>query len=121
LTALKLSDGVDTIGKYAFHFCCNNFAKFRCPPLVTRIPLSMLHNCTGLFSLELPEIIIQVERYAFGSCYSLRNIALVFNTVVSDYAFNNCQDLLLIFGTEEAIADAIRNRFDGLPVHSKMY
>jgi hypothetical protein len=32
-----------------------------------------------------------------------------------------CSDLLHIFGTEEAIVNALRNRFAGLPIHSKMY
>jgi hypothetical protein len=74
-----------------------------------------------MFSLELPEIIIRVGRFAFGSCYSLRNIALASNTAVADYAFQSCIDLIHIFGTEEAIVVALRNRFDGLPIHCKMY
>jgi hypothetical protein len=41
--------------------------------------------------------------------------------VVNENAFINCLDLLRIFGTEEAIVNALRNRFDGLPAHSKMY
>jgi hypothetical protein len=77
-----------------------------------------------MFSLELPEIIIKVEGYAsgaFGACYSLRNIALTSNTLVAHEAFGECQDLLLIFGTLEAIENALRNRFNMLPVHCKMY
>jgi hypothetical protein len=77
----------------------------------------MLENCTGLFSLELPENTNQVE----GWCCSLCNVALASNTVVAHDAFINCRDLLRIFGTVEAIVDALRNRFDGLPFHSKMY
>jgi hypothetical protein len=41
--------------------------------------------------------------------------------VVSVHAFSDCQDLLLIFVTKEAIVDALQIRFDGLPVHCKMY
>jgi hypothetical protein len=119
LTKLHLSNGVERIGHSAFVWC--KFTKFRSPPLVTRIPGGMIRRCTGLFSLELPEIIIQVEQNAFGWCFSLRNIALASNTVVSVHAFINCSDLLHIFGMEEAIVVALRNRFDGLPVHSKMY
>jgi hypothetical protein len=80
----------------------------------------MLQNCTGLFSLELPEIITHVGQYAFSHCYSLRNIALASNTMVSVHAFSYCYDLLLIFSMEEAIVNALRNRFNRLPVHSKM-
>jgi len=74
-----------------------------------------------MFSLELPENIIEVEHNVFRWCCSLRNIALSFNTVVSDEAFGECHDLLHIFGTEEAIVDSSRNRFDEFPVHSKLF
>jgi hypothetical protein len=57
--------------------------------------------------LEFPEIIIQVESNAFGHCFSLRNIALTSNKVVDERAFVHCLDLLHIFGTEEAIVNAL--------------
>jgi hypothetical protein len=41
--------------------------------------------------------------------------------VVDENAFIHCLDLRHIFGREEAIVNALRIRFDGLPVHSKMY
>jgi hypothetical protein len=119
LKALQLSDGVERIGVNAFAFC--DFTKFRSPPLVTTIPNGMYCHCTCFFSLELPEIIIQVGRYAFGSCFSLRNIALASKTVVGVNTFQLCRDLLHIFGSEVAIVNALRSRFDGLPIHCKMY
>jgi hypothetical protein len=71
--------------------------------------------------LELPERIFDVDYQAFGDCHSLRNIALARNTVVDESAFYACLDLLHIFGTKEAIVNALRNRFAGLPVHSIIY
>jgi hypothetical protein len=119
LRVLHVPDRVESIGSHAFFGCY--LTKFRCPPLATTIPHMMLHSCLGLLSLELPGTIIQVEQNAFCECRSLRNVALASNTMVADYAFLYCRDLLRIFGTKEAIVDALRNRFDGLPVHSKMY
>jgi hypothetical protein len=119
LNLVHLSDGVDRIGGWAFWYC--TFIKFRIPPLVTTIPMCMLEYNKRLFSLELPEIIIQVEDDAFGCCFSLRNIALASNTAVALYTFDNCADLLHIFDTQLAIVNSLRNRFDGLPIHSKMY
>ena len=119
LTKVHVSDGVERIGNSAFLGC--NFTKFRCPPLVTTIPFSMFNGCTSMFSLEVPEIIIQVEFNAFGCCHSLRNVALASNTEVGVNAFVYCTDLLHIFDTQEAIVNALKIRFDGLPVHSKMY
>jgi hypothetical protein len=121
-TALKevqLSDGVKQIGQGAFAFC--NFTKFRCPPLVTIIPNGMLEGCVIMFSLELPEHIIKLGINACNNCISLRNVALASNTVADENAFNGCLHLLQIFGTEDAIFDALTIRFDGLPVHGWIY
>jgi hypothetical protein len=120
LKEVQSSGGVESIGIGAFYSCVR-FNKFRSPPLVTTIPFVMLNNCTGLFSLELPEIIIRVGDHAFCHCRSLRNVALASNTVVNENVFIHCLDLLHIFGTQEAIVDALRNRFNRLPIHCKMY
>jgi hypothetical protein len=99
LNGLQLSDGVESIGSRAFTEC--NFTKFRSPPLITTIPYGMLQDCRRLFSLELPENIILLERRALCHCHSLRNIALTSNTMVDsvnlwfDSAFINCSDLKL--------------------------
>ena len=123
LTKVQLSDGVESIGGGAFFGC--NFTKFRIPPLVTTISVRMLGNCPRIFPLELPEIIIRVEQYAFGHCRSLRNISLASNTVVDVHdmyhAFVYCTDLLQIFDTVEAVVNALKIRFDKLPIHGKMY
>jgi hypothetical protein len=50
-----------------------------------------------------------VEGYAFGRCYSF------------DTAFNNWSDLIHIFGTVKAIVNALKIRFDDLPIHSNVY
>ena len=119
LNKVQLSDGVESIGNYAFQ-CCN-FTKFRNPPLITTIPFGMLGNCRRIFSLELPEHIIEVKQYAFVCCHSLRNVALASNTAVERGAFKDCTDLLHIFGMVEAIVNALKIRFDELPVHSSIY
>jgi hypothetical protein len=120
LREVRLSDGVERIGCSTFSGC-RKFTKFRSPPLVTTIPLCMLHYNQSLLSVEVPEVMIQIGRYACYNCQSLRNVALAFNTVVELHPFQYCTDLLRIFNTEEAIVNALRNRFDGLPFHSKMY
>ena len=123
LNDIHLSDGVERIGCHAFS-CCN-FAKFRCPPLVTTIHADMFNGCNNIFSLEFTESIIQIEDQAFGWCFSLRNVALSVNTLVDVHdmyhAFVYCTDLLQIFDTVEAIVNALKIRFAELPVHSKMY
>jgi hypothetical protein len=74
-----------------------------------------------MFSLEMPENTIRLERYACSYCHSLRNVAITMNTVVDETAFNNCSDLLHIVGTQEDIVIASRHRFNRFPVHSSYY
>jgi hypothetical protein len=119
LNVLQLSDRVEIIGEGAFESC--TFTKFRSPPLVTTITRGMLVHCNNLLSLELPKNIIEVKGFAFVSCYSLRNIALASNTVIDERAFNNCSDLLQIFDGLYELVNALRLRFNGLPIHSKLY
>ena len=117
LKEVKLSDGILSIGVQAFSGC--TFTKFRSPPLVTEI--NGLDNCQSLFSLELPENNILVGGASLYHCYSLRNVAFTPNTEVRPNAFSECWDLLRIFDTSEAIANALKIRFEGLPIHSKFY
>jgi hypothetical protein len=81
----------------------------------------MFEQCQRLFSLELPEGIIPVKRNACIWCNSLRNVALPSNAVVEQYAFYDCLDLLQLFYSEEAIVNALKNRFDGLSIHCWIY
>jgi ankyrin repeat protein len=74
-----------------------------------------------MFSMELPERIIQVEFGAFRYCSSLRNVALARNTAAEMGAFEGCHDLLQIFDTERAIEISLQNRFNELPLHSSIY
>lgn len=40
---------------------------------------------------------------------------------IENHAFSECSDLLYIFDTVEAIMIALRNRFNGLTLHSRIY
>jgi hypothetical protein len=82
---IRLSDGIESIGKYAFAYCI--FTNFRVPPLITVIPYGMLFNCNSLFSMELPEIILEVYEWAFSNCNCLRNVAFPPNAVIGSDIF----------------------------------
>jgi hypothetical protein len=131
---IRLHDGIESIGEGAFAFCI--FTNFRVPPLITVIPKSMLWNCKSLVSLELSEELRVVENHAFTFCYCLRNVAFPPNAVFGgdiffyeedDYEDDDDDDdeirtdLQLLFGSNAAIINVLRHRFDGLPIHSIVY
>ena len=99
LKELRLSDGVESIG---------NLTKFRIPPLVTTLHLHVLGDCQIIFSLELIEKYYSSTISSIRQLLSLRNIALASNTAVERGAFKDCWDLLHIFGTIEAIENALQ-------------
>jgi hypothetical protein len=124
-TPIRLHDGIESIGRYSFSSCI--FTNFRVPPLITRIPEEMIKNCKPLFSLELPENIMEILDGAFGYCYCLRNVAFPPNAVVgSDIFFYDVDNnaityLQRLFGSNARIIREILHRFDRLPIHRIVY
>ena len=131
-TPIRLYDGIGSIGEYAFSSCI--FTNFRVPSLITVISQHMLAQCKSLFSLELSEIVTEIQKYAFYSCYCLRNVAFPPDVFFVGYQIfieedddddNEMElrtDLQLLFGNSNAaIIRELMHRFDRLPIHSIVY
>ena len=133
-TPIRLHDGIESIGTYAFAYCI--FTNFRVPPLVTVIHDYMLQGCTIMFSLELPVNVREIGNHAFSYCCCLRNVAFPLNAVIDDNIFGDIHeeeeeeddemdkptDLQLLFGNSNAaIMRELQHRFDGLPIHQLVY
>ena len=109
---VNLSNEVTQLGRSAF--CDGKFVDFRVPPLITTIPDRVVGLCKSMFSLEL------FNESAFVANWHMRNVAIPPNCVVGRNAFDNC-NALRRFGTEDEIVNALKHRFDGLPIHKMMY
>jgi hypothetical protein len=116
---IQLHDDIESIGAGAFAACI--FTNFRVPPLITVIPTRMLINCTSMFSVEMPKNVTEIKNYAFLKCRCLRNLAFPPNADVGDDILHEATDLLLLFGSLAEIIRQLKNRFDGLLVHSAVY
>jgi len=87
-----------------------------------------------MFSLEFPESItdisipLQVGSYsryepmflAYRSL-SLRNLALPHDVAFPSNVFSDCTDLEQLFGSVPNIINALKHRFDDLPIHKMIY
>ena len=99
------------------------------PQSITTIPRGLFNTCESLCSVELSESTTQIGEEAFDLCHSLRNVALPISAEVGDAildmgitdAFDNCTDLKQLFGTQEQIINALKHRFDNLPIHKMIY
>ena len=123
LRALHLPDSVESIGDCAFAH--GRFPNVRIPPLITTINDGVFYNCSSVFSAELPETVARfnggLNGDVFNNCRSLRNVAVPPHTIVDVNTFNNCTDLLQLFGTQPKITSALKHRFDNLLVHKMVY
>jgi len=119
LKNLSLSDSIESIGNHAFWNWNEAFAIARLPSLVTMISGSMCRS-REMFSMEIPESIEQIDGEAFNSCTTLRNLALPSNVEIGTDTFKDCLDLKEL-GSERNIIKLLKNRFDNLPIHKKMY
>ena len=129
LIDIQLPDGLEEIGSYAFmqwnnqgNYSNSNIPTLRIPALVKTIPMGLMCKCKFLFSLELSENVTQIKRKSM-SCRSLRNVALPTTTDINieDGVFEECPNLLQLFNTETNIINALKHRFDNLPIHKMLY
>ena len=132
LIEMNITDTVETIGRKAFINC--NLQNFRVPPLVTEADLSIVGGNECLVSLELSENVTSLANNGDTrtSLNSLRNIALPSSCKMvgcleeedAEDLWGRCKDLRVTFPNEEdteTITDALRNRFDELPIHKICY
>lgn len=118
--SLSLPEGLETIGKWAFRQC--EFRSMRIPESVEEVTEASFSNCSKLLSCEISGKMMQIRDGAFSYCQRLRNIAIGKNTkMCKRRAFGGCQDLLDLFHSEDALVEALKHRFDGLPLHKTCY
>jgi hypothetical protein len=127
-TPIRLHDGLESIGEYAFANCI--FTNFRVPSLITVIPKRILCNCRSTFSLELPHNVTFIDHHAFTDCYCLRNVAFPPNADLSNDIFGDEEDynematnadIFQLFGSFAEIIRELQHRFDRLPIHFIVY
>ncbi|CAJ1938860.1 unnamed protein product [Cylindrotheca closterium] len=118
--SLALPEGLETIGKWAFRQC--EFRSMRIPDSIEEVTEASFSNCSKLLSCEISEKMIRIRDGAFSYCQRLRNIAIGKNTrTCKRGVFGGCQDLLDLFHSEDALVDALKHRFDALPLHKTCY
>ena len=92
-TKATISDGVTSIGDYAFVFC-DNLTSVTIPESVTEIGKSAFYDCSSLASIVIPTNVTSIGHEVFRGCSSLTSITIPENvTEISNYAFCECSGL----------------------------
>jgi len=119
LKRIWLPNSIERIEEDAFVGC--KATNFKIPPLMSTIVEGTFSHSESMCSIELPESITRIEDMVFMCCRVLRNMAIPPNADIELGTFESCTDLQQLFGTEEQIINALKHRFDNLPIHKMVY
>lgn len=91
IKAVKISDGVTSIGNWAF-FCCSNTTKIGIPASVTRIGAWSLAGCVSLKSITIPDNVTSLGDCALCISSGLNCVKLPRRlSVIPGSAFYQCE------------------------------
>ena len=88
LIYIEFHEGIETIGKWAFH-CCRSLRSVKLMG-VEIIGYGAFTHCVELTDLEFGYKLETIRQYAFSHCCSLRSIVMPSVTIIEMYAFNDC-------------------------------
>lgn len=92
VTKVVLSQGVTSIGDYAFEGCAVTGVEI--PASVTRIGMSAFRDCVDLTGVTIPDSVTSFGSYIFSGCTGLTSAVLPANlTVIPDAMFFGCTGL----------------------------
>ena len=90
LEEIIVSEGITTIGDYAFENC-KSLTNIIMPNGVTALGDSTFKNCDSLTSITIPNSITVITYDAFNSCDKLTNVVIPNGVaLIEAYAFANC-------------------------------
>ncbi len=93
LVSVEISNGVSTIGDYAFSGC-SSLTSVSIPDSVTSMGDSVFGDCYSLESITIPDSVTSMGDYAFNCCSSLTSVSIPDSiTSIGDYIFRECSSL----------------------------
>ena len=96
LTNVTIPSSVTTIGGYAFEYC-KGLTSITIPDSVTSIGGYAFEYCKGLTSITIPDSVTSIDPGVFYECTSLTSITIPDSvTTIGNYAFSGCTGLTSI-------------------------
>ncbi len=96
IKAVKIEDGVTSIGEGAFYDCIN-LTSVTIPSTVTSIDDAAFYLCDSLTNISLPSSVTSIGSKSFMECRSLVGMVLPDSvTSIGNYAFGNCASMTSI-------------------------
>lgn len=92
ITNVTISDGVTSIGSYAFCYC--SVKSITLPFGLKHIGSSAFFNCPNIQQINIPDSVEYIDPYAFSCCKGLHTVQLPSSlTLISEELFAECDNL----------------------------
>lgn len=92
ITNVTISDGVTSIGSYAFCYC--SVKSITLPFGLKHIGASAFFNCPNIQQINIPDSVEYIDPYAFSCCKGLHTVQLPASlTLISEELFAECDNL----------------------------
>ena len=92
ITNVTISDGVTSIGSYAFCYC--SVKSITLPFGLKHIGASAFFNCPNIQQIKIPDSVEHIDPYAFSFCKGLHTVKLPASlTLISEDLFAECANL----------------------------
>ncbi len=97
IESVVISEGVKSIGTYAF-YKCENMTSIMIPETVQTIGDYVFYGCSSIEKIDLPQSVNKIGKYTFYGCSNLEivNFPKTVNSFESDSAFTNCSKLVSV-------------------------
>ncbi len=93
LTSITIPQNVTSIGNYAFYHC-GGLTSITIPLSVTSVGSNVFASCNGLTSITLPNSITSIGNRVFEDCHGLTNVVLPKSVIsIGQETFKNCWKL----------------------------
>lgn len=102
ILSVEVSNGVTSIGRYAFAYC-SNLKSVNLPESLNKIEFNAFGNCISLDNITIPSSVTKIENSVFSGCNSLVTVIIPDSiTVIGDGLFSSCSALKSVYLSENA-------------------
>lgn len=116
ITNVTISDGVTSIGSYAFCYC--SVKSITLPFGLKHIGISAFSNCPNIQQIDIPDSVEYIDPCAFSFCKGLHTVKLPASlTLISEGLFTECDNLKSLH-IPDTVTEIGANAFWGCTVFS---